>query len=172
LVHFRGTRVHRRLLLELSLEEITEYVFETYHHLSIEDEVPLSFEEVYEDMRTVLRKEVSSMKSITKVLERRHKEREAARKRFEEEKRAFFNEAIEYTKQLIKQRGWSTRDLIFTVVTYSMEPPRFATISIEPKGYRCQRVVDHFKYSEAENAIDEIIEMLCDPDIFVPDNDP
>jgi len=114
------------------------------------------------------------MKSITKELERRHKEREAARRRFEEEKRAFFNEAIEHTKQLIRQRGWSTRDLIFTVVTYSMEPPRYATIAIRPKGYRPQRAVtNHFKYSEAENTsdmIDDIIEMLRDPDIFVPED--
>jgi len=112
------------------------------------------------------------MKSITKELERRHKEREAARRRFEEEKRAFFNEAIEHTKQLIRQRGWSTRDLVFTVVAYRMQPPRCATIAIRPKGYRCQRLIDHFKYSEAEDTsdmIDDIIEMLCDPNIFVPD---
>jgi len=60
-----------------------------------------------------------------------------------------------------------------TVVTYSMEPPRYATVAIRPKGYRPQRAVaNHFKYSEAEDTsdmIDDIIEILCDPDIFVPD---
>jgi len=50
---FAGHALIAGVLLELSLEEITEYVFETYHHLSIEDEVPQTFVEVFEDMRVV-----------------------------------------------------------------------------------------------------------------------
>jgi len=115
------------------------------------------------------------MQSITKELERRHKEKEVARRRLEEEKQAFFDEAIEFTKQLIQRKGWSTHDLVFTVVGFSIKSPRYATVAIRPKGYRCRKAVACcFRYSEAEDTsdmIDEIIEMLCDPDIFVPEQE-
>jgi len=50
---FAGRALIAGIQLGLSLKEIADYVFETYHHLSIEDEVPQTFEEVFEDMRVV-----------------------------------------------------------------------------------------------------------------------